>query len=655
MPQRLTSRRVPAVRRLLLAVLLAFACSNSARPSYGQTGTQAAFDLDANTSQEGMFFEQPWPSDLRLTANGRPDLTAFPNRRGLPIIEKFRAMAMDRPGFPVVPVAYFRFSAPLAPINDFALTDQVLLIDLQTGARVPVVIATPPHDEYVPLNVLAAAPRPGFVLAPGHVYAFVVLRTLNDAAGAPLGVPAAIDQLRAGVVPEGAQGAAARTLFAPLWPWVAGLPVAAATCFSTGDVVAETFKLSEAIKARFSLSIDGLAISDRSNDRACVLSGRITYPQFQQGTPPFDTLGLFDPSMQKERDETAPIVLTVPKSKMPARGYPLAIYFHGSGGASTDVIDYGPTLVAGGKPTPGQGPGWVLAGHGIAAAASALPVNPERLPGAVETAYLNFANLPAMRDTFRQGIIEQRLFLEALKSLQFTHCDGTKAFFDPDALVAQGQSMGGMYTNLVSAVEPRVRAAVPTGAGGFWTYFILVTHLHDGLPPLVALLLETGQPLSFLHPALQLVEMAWEPADPFVSMPRLARRPLPGHPVRPIYEPVGMNDQYFPTVLYDAVSLSYGHNEAGSVVWPAMQDALALAHLDGLVPYPVQQNRKSETGAAYTGVVVQYQGDGIEDPHAIYRQLGAVKHQYGCFLESFLATGTATVFAPNAEAAPCAP
>lgn len=654
MPPRARFCRVPPVRRLL-PLLLALACSRSARPSYGQPGTAAAFDLDANTSQAGQFFEQPWPSDLRLTASGSPDLTAFPNRRSLPLIDQFRAMAMDRPGFPVVPVAYFRFSAPLASIDGFALTDQVLLIDLQTGARVPVVISTPAHDEYLPLNVLAAAPRPGFVLTPGRAYAFVVLRTLKDASGALLGVPAAIDQLRAGVVPEGAQGATAQALFAPLWPLVAGLPVAAATCFSTGDVVAQTFALTEAIKARFSITIDGLSITDRTNDRACVLSGHVTYPQFQRGTPPFDTGGLFDPAMQKQRDETAPIVLTVPKTPMPPAGYPLAIYFHGSGGVSADVIDKGPTLALGGNPQPGRGPGWVLAGHGIAAAASALPVNPERLPGAGETAYLNFANLPAMRDTFRQGIIEQRLFIEALKSVSFTNCDGNPAHFDPAELVAQGQSMGGMYTNLVSAVEPRVRAAIPTGAGGFWTYFILVTHLHDGLPTLVALLLDSGQPLTFMHPALQLIEAAWEPADPFVSMPRLARRPLPGHPVRPIYEPVGLNDQYFPTVLYDAVALSYGHNQAGNVIWPQMQDALALSHLDGLLQYPVRQNRVSDTGAAYTGVVVQYQGDGIEDPHAIYRQLDAVKHQYGCFLESFLKTGVATLVPPGAEAASCAP
>lgn len=51
--------------------------------------------------------------------------------------------------------------------------------------------------------------------------------------------------------------------------------------------------------------------------------------------------------------------------------------------------------------------------------------------------------------------------------------------------------------------------------------------------------------------------------------------------------------------------------------------------------------------------MVQYHGDGIYDPHAIYSQLDAVKYQYGCFLSTMLATGTATVPAPAPLGTPC--
>jgi hypothetical protein len=57
--------------------------------------------------------------------------------------------------------------------------------------------------------------------------------------------------------------------------------------------------------------------------------------------------------------------------------------------------------------------------------------------------------------------------------------------------------------------------------------------------------------------------------------------------------------------------------------------------------------------AGTTAVVVQDDGDGIIDPHTIAYQLDEVKHQYACFLSSFLATGTAVVVAPGAIDDPC--
>ena len=115
--------------------------------------------------------------------------------------------------------------------------------------------------------------------------------------------------------------------------------------------------------------------------------------------------------------------------------------------------------------------------------------------------------------------------------------------------------------------------------------------------------------------------------------------------MRPIYEPVGHGDSYFPTVIYDAMVLAYGHKEAGDVVWPSMQEALMLDGRGGLEAYPVKDNMTSETGGKYTAAVIQYMGDGFYDPHAIYRQLDAVKYQVRCFLGSFLATGHAAIVA----------
>lgn len=681
--------------------------SSSSSGTGGQApeGAAAAFDLTADLGSVDHFYDFPYPSDLRLTGKGTPDLTGLPFPSFLQTIPLLRDAAMDHPGFPVVPVAYFRFSAPLPAIDVAQVipadkASPILLVDVDPassdrGALTPLVATTPPADGWVTDYTLAAAPRPGFVLHPKRKYAFVVMKSLGDADGKPLAAPAGLDDLKAGKAPAGAKGEAAAALYAPLWETlktvgVAADDVAAATVFTTGDVVAETADLATALSAKYTVTVQDLHVDPddgADHPRYCELVGKVTYPQFQKGTPPFDTEGLFDFSdgglPAKQRDEDAPVMITIPKGEMPAAGFPLVLYFHGSGGLSTAIADRGtwapepdPTKCPEGTQDEwngvlgcnkkGEGPAHVLAPFGLAMAASALPVNPERVPNASETAYLNLNNLAAMRDTFRQGVIEQRLFLDALAKLTIdpatiAACTGislppgaTTYKIDINNVLAQGQSMGGMYTNLISATEPRIKAALPTGAGGYWSHFILITPLIPGVAGKVGtVLLGTSQKLTFLHPGLNLFQTAAEAVDPMVSMPRLARRPLAGHPVRPIYEPAGKGDSYFPMETYDAMALAYGHKEAGDVVWSTMQDALKLAGLDGVQPYPVVNDVTSETGAKYTGMVVQYEGDGVYDPHALYTQLDAVKYQYGCFFSSFLKTGTATVPAPAPLGTPC--
>jgi hypothetical protein len=704
-----TSPRSIFCAALTLCAPLVAGCSDDSSPTGagggGTTGTELVFEVDADLTQSAAFYDQPYPSDARLTERGTPNLNGFPHDEAYTLVRQLRDAAMDHPAFPVVPVAYFRFTGALAP-RDAERTiaadprSFVLLVDVdessdERGRLFPTVASTPEVDAFVPEHLLAVAGRPGVVLHPKRTYAFVVLRSLQDDKGRLLDVAPAIADLLAGDAPRGNNGAALQKLYAPL---VSTLPlagidpedVAAATVFTTGDVVRDLFDITTGLVAKHAVTITGLEVDPddgAAHDRYCELVGRVSYPQFQRGTPPFNEEGLFelggDGLPQKQGEEEAPLTITLPNGEMPANGFPLVLYFHGSGGTSTAIADRGTWFVTDdpsicpdnkldewegqqGCNTKGEGPAHVLAPFGFAMAGSALPVNPERLPGAAETEYLNFNNLPSGRDLFRQGAIEQRLLLEALSSIEIdpsvvascagvTLPAGATAFrFDMESVFAQGQSMGGQYTNLVSAVEPRIKGAVPTGAGGYWSHFIMHTTLIPNLPTTVGtLLLGTRAEIDFLHPGLQVFQTVWEAVDPMVYMPRLAQRPLPGHPARSIYEPAGKGDSYFSTVTYDAMALAYGHEQAGDEVWPTMQEALALDGLDGILDYPIEGNVKSADGTRYTGVVVQYEGDGIYDPHALYSQRDEVKYQYGCFLSTLLRNGAATVPAPAPLGTPC--
>ena len=593
---------------------------------------------------------------------------------------------MQRKGFPQMPAAYFHFSAPVAPQDPTKViaaqtTSPILLVDVdakspERGKLYPVVAGTPASDRYLLEDTLEVAPRVGIVLHESRTYAYVVMKSLSDAAGAPLGAPQAFTALEAQAPPAANPELAAWNLYQPLWATLAQIgvaqkDVAVATVFTTGDVVQDTADLSSKMIAQYTTSITNLAVpTGGDHTRFCEVLGQISYPQFQEGAPPFDTQGLFklgaDGLPVKQRDEIAPIAISLPKGQMPVGGFPFIVYFHGSGGLSTAVIDAGPLQSATDQVgIPGEGPAYVMAAHGFAMAGSALPLNPERVPGATELEYLNFNNPAAFRDTFRQGIIEQRMFIDALSKLTIdpsvvASCTGlslatgeTAYHFNMTPLHAQGQSMGGMYTNLIGATDPRVKVVVPTGAGGYWPYMVLTTQTIPNAPNDLKLLLGTGD-LTFMHPALHLLETAWEPAEPFVYMRRIAKDPLPGHPSRPVYDPCAIGDSYFSFEVYDGAALAYGNREAGDAVWPSMQAALALEGLDGIVPYPVSQDLTSVDGTTkYTGAIVQYNGDGVADPHAIYRQLDAVKYQYACFHESFQKTGTATLYAPQPIDSPC--
>jgi hypothetical protein len=137
--------------------------------------------------------------------------------------------------------------------------------------------------------------------------------------------------------------------------------------------------------------------------------------------------------------------------------------------------------------------------------------------------------------------------------------------------------------------------------------------------------------------------LGWEIAEPGASMARIARRPLPGITAKYVYQPIGMDDQFFANSIFDAAALAYGNRQAGELVWPGTQDALHADGLDGMMQYPVKG----------TNTVVQYTDGGILDAHYIYRQREEVRYQYGCFLATFLRDGVPTVAAPAPVASPC--
>jgi len=665
----------------------------------------ALFDLDADLTDPDHFYDLPYPSDLRLDADGHPDLSGFPVfTKFYGFFKRLKTIASDRPKFPLTAAGYFRFSEPIAPQSPAQLIpadrkSSILLVDIdpaspERGRLFPIVAATPEIDKYyVPPHLLGVAPYPGILLKPNRQYAYVVRRSLGDAGGNPLKPAAVFKRLRNDDVPQAFQRRRFKAflLYEPLWETLDQLrisrnSVVTATVFTTGDVVAETAQLSEQVLHRYNPHVTNLkyAPDSRISDLDyCRFDAEIKLPQFQKGSPPFiffeKKAGLFEfdrsGTLKQNGNDTIPLVITLPKTVMPKTGYPLMAYYHGSGGLSSQVVDRGPVRDPGGDRIPGRGPADVVGRFGFAAVGSALPINPERISDQVsdlfgDRAYLNPTNPSAYRDTFRQGVFEQRLLIEALERLEIPASDlgdcqgptlpsGINSFrINTASTIALGQSQGAQYAVMMAAVEPKIKAVIPTGSGGFWALlFSSLSNQNGGdFEPIADLLgdvLNKDEPLDHLYPALRLLQSSWESAEPMVYMARISRDPLPNHPVRAIYQPVGQGDSAFPEEIFDAIALATGVQQAGPVFWERMQTSLALDKLDGILNYPIANNLKSEDGRPYTGVVVQYKGDGLDDPHSIFSQLDDVKFQYGCFMDSVRNTGRAIVSEPKPILLPC--
>lgn len=631
------------MRRLLAVTLLVAAC--------GDDNDKTVYYSLADTKTE--YWNFPFPSDQRL-ADGAPDITGFPNPRNVPILSSLLSNVPERRDWPAMSTGYFRFTAPIPPrdLDVVMLAGPAYLLDIdpdspERGKLKPVVAKTLTKDLYAASDMLAVAPRPGIVMRPATQYAYVLATEIAPGFSRPSGFT--IDA----------------TLGAALD--VAGIDrddVLVATVFTTGDEVARIRTRSEAIRAAYDPELTNVALVDGDTYSGfCRISAQITLPQFQVGEAPFNTDGKFvidaNDIPQKQGETTIPVVITLPKRAMPAGGWPLYHFFHGSGGRSSGIVDLGYSPVPSDMPEPGKGPGYVVALQGMAAASGAMPINPERVPSAKDYDYLNINNLAALPYTFTQGVFEQRLLLDALLNVRIpdtvlSGCTGITSpngehFFDPQKLTAGGQSMGGMYTNLITPVEARYGAIIPTGAGGLWNLMILESSLIPGARNILGTALGVDdEQLSFVHPAFNALSLSWESAEPIAAMARISRYPLPGLSPRHIYEPVSPDDENFPIPVYDAAALAYGNKQAGAQIWPSMQDALSVDGLGGVVDYPVKGNVDGRTQ-----VVVQFEGDGIISSHYLYRQIEAVKHQYSCFLATYVRDGVPTVPAPNVLAHPC--
>ncbi|HUT51893.1 MAG TPA: hypothetical protein VM658_00745 [bacterium] len=635
------------------------------------------------------YFAVPYPNDLHRYPDGRVDRRGFPVPADSPLSVHYRNLSDGMDGFAVTESVFIRFDGAIdgarlpGPEESVKPGSPVFLVNADKnspgyGERVPVWCWFHAHERGPLHNLLAICPYPGFVLREDTVYAAVVMRSLDPA----LATPDFLRGLLSGYAAHTAQGLSVFKVYQPLAEFlrdqgIAPADVAAATVYTTGDPTAPLRSIIAWTDAQPTLELDAPLAPFRDHPAFYALNSSFTAPQFQTGRggqflhggkAVFDQTGA--PVVQ--RTEKIPVIVMVPKGRMPAAGFPLVIYLHGGGNGSNEFLDH---IIKGkgNEFTPGEGPARVFAEQDIAGVSSATVKNPERLHNrwgkrgrTAELPFYNFFRGDVLVANHWQAAADNAALLRLMRGLTIdpSLCPETdasaspdhKIHFDPRYFFGMGFSMGGTILGSWSGVEPGIIATIPAGASGHWGLLIRNFTAVPAKPWFFAWITNGAhdEPMDARWPTISIIQAVLEPCDTITFAPHLWQRPFPGAPAKNVYLAVGANDFYTKPVTQNAIITALGLPLAGQVRDDSIMMNERLIGHPAPENYPVRQNVQSEDGRPATAAALQYEPDAwTHEGHNVDYNLTETKHQYGCFLRTLIDTGAATIPAPGPEGSPC--
>jgi hypothetical protein len=676
-----------SLRRLALALALVTigACAKH-DPAPSAAPTRATVRMQFTRSSG--FFAAPFPSDELVDASGRVSLAGFPNEPANGLVKQATSLiGRDARGFSTTAGIFFTLTGAIDPASlpdrkgSVAAGASVALVDVDpdspTYLKRVIVDASYADDggEYADLRLLSLVPLQGTPLRPKTRYAAYVTTRVRDAQGAALGQAPEIAQLARGEVPAGLRGDVATAYATALTKLaIVGVPtdsVAALAVFTTGDPTAQLYGVSSAMAARPVPTIAKPFARTETYDGYCVYATTIAMPDYQSGTPPFENekdggTWVFDASGAPiwQRDEPANFYVTIPRATIPAAGAPVVVFVRTGGGGDRPLVDRGVQAVHGGPAiVAGSGPAMDFAAVGFAGVQVDGPLGGLRNTTGKDEQFLvfNVGNAGALRDNVRESAAELTLMPKILEGITIDVADcpgassaagGTKVGFDLDHLAIMGHSMGASIAPLVLAAQPRYGAMILSGAGASWIENVLYKKEPLDVSGAMNVLLGyvNDSPLREVtrgDPAVSLFQWAAEAADEQIYDDRVlfvTGSATGGAKARHVLMLQGIVDHYIMPPIAEATALSMGLDLAGRAYdtsvaeiasLPKMSEVIELVRARKPIALPASGNVSSGALRA-TAVVVQHPSDGIEDGHEVVFQTEAPKHQYRCFLASFL-------------------
>ncbi|MDB4946455.1 MAG: putative extracellular enzyme of alpha/beta hydrolase superfamily [Labilithrix sp.] len=619
------------------------------------------------------FFDHPFPSDLRRDAKGAAVFTGFPNPQNLPLLTQYvNATAGLLDGFSPAAAIALRFDGPI----DETTLPQTPDAAARSDASVQIVDVDPASPErgqrhlaqlhwqeaeavYWPSNTLAVLPMLGRPLRPRTRYAVVVTSKVHARSGAGITVAPELaqvldrDPLTEPVRPV-------HDLFAPAVAELAAAGIAKSdivhlTVFTTDDPTAEAFAAMDDVRASVAAPTpSGFVKKEMTGDYAVVEGTYGPSPNYQQGVVPYrkpeDGGGFvsIDGKPQLQGLFELRFALAVPdpvKCPLPAAGFPIVLYSHGTGGDYRSFLDDGTGRALATQCLATMGIDQIF--HGTRPGAPALgDPNAESI---IQLLFFNLDNILAARSSNRQSAIDvvqqARLFTEgAMKVPAAVLGAPSDIVFDPTKVLFFGHSQGGLNGPLFLAGSDQARGAVLSGAGSDLALNLLEKTKPVDVAAAFRLLVglsdrTTATELSLFHPVMTLVQSLVDAADPLEYGSAIVRAPRPGHSPKSIYQTEGvgadgLGDSYAPPHGIEALSVAIGLPRQLPGVHPVTEAAFA-----GITDVSVPGDGLSgnlASGAA-SGVLAQFVPARGHDGHFVVFDDAKARLQAATFLANLAA------------------
>ncbi len=540
-------------------------------------------------ANDGDFFRLPFPSDVRRKS-GRPDLSGFPtpgaDLLGYDIVDRYaRDVEAHTDGFSAYPTVTFRFSAS-ADFTSLKQPGVIRWVDVSPGGTGDDVgfawSATTGRSPYVCPNALSARPSNGAPLAAGKTYAVIITTGAQAAGGGPVARDDDFGAVIGAAAPSDPALSAAWTAYKPLRDWLTAKAVSPssilnAAVFTVAHPSVPAQGLAGAIAAGAAPTAAswvkcGAAPSpcpQATGDRACgaadpafdELHALVTLPVFQSGTAPYQDTGgdlHYDgagvPTVQ--RTEPVCLALTIPKgSAMPAGGWPLVLYAHGTGGSFRSHVTEG---VAARLATIDDGAGGQV--HAAVLGIDQVQHGPRRgaSTASPNDLFFNFTNPSASRGNPLQGAADQISLVRFAKGLDLlAPSSPTGAEIKFGAVAYWGHSQGATEGAIAMPYVAGVTGVVLSGEGASLIDALLSKKSPVDIASAIPFVLQDPG-VSTSHPVLSLLQNAIDVADPLNHARFLAAAPIAPITAKHVFQPYGLKDTFAPPVTEATYALAAG-------------------------------------------------------------------------------------------------